>query len=77
MDTNEHTELTLGEKALKALENAVAKVVEDHRRSGEPMAVWRDGKVVLEIPESVDTLREGEGDYSVNTDGTDNTNTKK
>ncbi len=46
--------LTLTEKATQALRNAVAKVVEDHRRSGRPLALWRDGKAVwvyaAEIP---------------------------
>lgn len=39
-------ELSLTEKAMRALTDAVAKVVEDHRRRGKPLAVWRDGKVV-------------------------------
>ena len=33
-------------KAEKALKEAVAEVIEDHRRSGDPLAIWRDGKVV-------------------------------
>ena len=37
---------TLSEKALRAMQEAVAKVVEEHRRSGLPIAVWRDGKAV-------------------------------
>lgn len=37
---------TLSEKAVRALEEAVAKVVEDHRRQGRPLAVWREGKAV-------------------------------
>ena len=40
------TELSLADKAMQALTNAVAKVVEDHRRRGKPLAVWRDGKAV-------------------------------
>jgi len=38
--------MSLGEKAEEALKKAVARVVEEHRKSGEPLAVWRDGKVV-------------------------------
>ena len=76
MNTSPVYELTLTEKVMRAIENAVAKVVEEHRRSGEPMAVWRDGKVILEIPEPVDTLREGESNYSMDKDGTDNTDIK-
>lgn len=33
-------------KADKALKVAVAKVVEDRRKSGDPLVVWRNGKVV-------------------------------
>ena len=38
--------MSLGEKAEEALKKAVARVVEEHRKSGEPLAVWRDGRVV-------------------------------
>jgi len=38
--------LTLTERAVRALHDAVAKVVETHRRDGRPLAVWRDGKAV-------------------------------
>jgi hypothetical protein len=44
-------EPSLTQKAMQALTNAVAKVVEDHRRRGIPLAVWRDGKAVS-IPAS-------------------------
>jgi len=33
-------------KADKALKEAVAKVVEDHRKTGDPLAIWRNGKAV-------------------------------
>ena len=32
--------------AEKALKEAVAEVVRDHQRTGDPLAIWRDGKVV-------------------------------
>ena len=38
-------------KADKALRVAVAKVIEDRRRSGDPLVVWQHGKVV-KIPAS-------------------------
>jgi hypothetical protein len=38
---------TLQEKAFKAMKEAVKKVVEEHRQSGRPLAVWRDGKVKM------------------------------
>jgi hypothetical protein len=38
---------------LKALQEAVAEVHEESRRTGKPIPVWRDGKVVWIIPEKV------------------------
>ncbi|HBB18344.1 MAG TPA: hypothetical protein DCZ97_15590 [Syntrophus sp. (in: bacteria)] len=43
---NNHKNMSLGDMADEALRKAVAGVVEKHRKSGEPLAVWRDGKVV-------------------------------
>jgi len=40
------TKKTLQEKAFKALKEAVREVVEDHKRTGRPLSVWRNGKVV-------------------------------
>lgn len=40
------TKKALQLKALKALKEAVREVVEEHRRSGRPLAVWRNGKVM-------------------------------
>ncbi|BET67914.1 hypothetical protein ASA1KI_28320 [Opitutales bacterium ASA1] len=43
--------LSLTDKAVRAMHDAVAKVVESHRRDGRPLAVWRDGKAVwLPVP---------------------------
>ena len=33
-------------KAEKALKEAVAETIKDHARTGDPIVVWRDGKVV-------------------------------
>ena len=38
--------MSLSDMADEALRKAVARAVEEHRKSGEPLAVWRDGKVV-------------------------------
>lgn len=43
-------ELTLGEMAVAALRKAVARVVEEHRKQGLPLATWKDGKVVMAPP---------------------------
>ena len=33
-------------KAEKAMKAAVAKTIRDHARTGDPAAIWRNGKVV-------------------------------
>lgn len=43
----------LQDTAFKALKRAVRKVVEEHKRSGRKLAVWRDGKVMLISPYKV------------------------
>jgi len=40
------TKKTLQLNAIKALKEAVREVVEEHRRSGRRLAVWRNGKVM-------------------------------
>jgi hypothetical protein len=40
-------DLPLVVRAEMALKRAVFKAIEDHRRTGDPLAIWRDGKVVL------------------------------
>ena len=36
----------LSSKAEKALRSAVRQVVEEHKRTGQPLVIWRSGKVV-------------------------------
>ena len=36
----------LSSKAEKALRSAVRRVVEEHKRTGQPVVIWRAGKVV-------------------------------
>jgi hypothetical protein len=38
-------EESLADRAEKALKEAVRKVVEEARRRGTPLVVWKDGKV--------------------------------
>lgn len=42
---------TVVQKAGKALRIAVAKTIEEHRLSGDPIVVWKNGRVV-KIPAS-------------------------
>jgi hypothetical protein len=36
--------------AIKAMRDAIRKVVEEHKRDGRKLAVWRNGKVMLISP---------------------------
>ena len=47
-------QLPLRQRAQMAMKAAVEKVIEDHIRSGRPIHIWRNGKVV-EV--SADELR--------------------
>ncbi len=42
--------MPLGEMAEEALKKAVARVVEEHRKSAEPLVVWRDGERFACLP---------------------------
>lgn len=45
--------------AEKALKEAVAKVIEDHRRKGCPIVIWRDGKIVHIPPDELPVRKPG------------------
>lgn len=52
-------------KGEKALREAVAEVVAEHKRSRKPLAVWHDGKAVLMTPEkALSAVRESRATYS-------------
>ncbi len=46
----------LVEKAQRALRKAVNGVIVEHRRTGQPLVLWRDGRVAYVDPESVNLL---------------------
>lgn len=50
-------------KALTALQEAVAQVVQEHQRDGRPLAVWQDGKAVLVSPGKPAVVRETPAAY--------------
>lgn len=54
----QRSKLSLTHKAMRALTEAVAKVVEDHRCRGIPLAVWHNGRAVSIPAEEACTLRE-------------------
>ena len=50
--------------AEKAFKEAVAEAIDEHRRNGVPIAVWRNGKVVL-VPATQMMVREPQAEYLV------------
>ena len=51
------------QQAMQALTNAVAKVVDEHRRRAKPLAVWRDGKTVWISATEAAAVRESPTPY--------------
>jgi hypothetical protein len=49
---------SLAHMAEAAMKDAIAKVIEDHRRRRMPLSVWEDGKVVFIQPEQALAIRE-------------------
>ncbi|HPI04052.1 MAG TPA: hypothetical protein PLB12_05850 [Candidatus Goldiibacteriota bacterium] len=39
--------MTLQGKAEAAMKKAVKEVIENHKKSGRPLAAWKDGKTVM------------------------------
>ena len=54
---------TLTQKAVAAMENAIRKVVADHKQRNRPLAVWQDGKVIMLNPEIAPMVREKHAKY--------------
>jgi hypothetical protein len=54
---------TFAADAERALQEAVADVIEQHRRAGKPIVVARNGKPVKVDPNTVRTVREERADY--------------
>ncbi|HCX90557.1 MAG: hypothetical protein COW04_06310 [Deltaproteobacteria bacterium CG12_big_fil_rev_8_21_14_0_65_43_10] len=52
----------LAYQAEKALKEAVAEAIVEHKRKGIPIVVWRDGKVVEIAPEQIE-VREPQSEY--------------
>ncbi len=56
---------SLTQKAMQALTESVAKVIEDHRRRGKPLAVWRNGRAVWVNAADLGTMHERPVPYRV------------
>ena len=48
--------------ALEALRKAVAEAIADHKRTGDPIVIWKDGKVIR-VPADQIVVREPEVKY--------------
>jgi hypothetical protein len=49
-------------RAEEALKKAVARTIADHKRTGDPIVIWRDGKVI-KIPANQIEIREPVAEY--------------
>lgn len=47
-------QLPMADRALMALREAVAEVIEEHARLGIPIPIWRDGRIVDISPEEAE-----------------------
>jgi hypothetical protein len=54
----------LAYRAEEALRKAVAEAIDEHRRNGVPIAIWRNGKVVR-IPADQIEVQEPQVEYVV------------
>ena len=54
-----------GKQIERALQEAAADAIEEHRRAGKPIIVARDGKPVSLDPNTVRTVREERATYKV------------
>jgi len=45
--------LSLQDKAELAMKEAVREVIEKHKKSGRPLSVWKNGKVVYVSPKTI------------------------
>jgi uncharacterized protein YacL (UPF0231 family) len=39
--------MSLQDKAMAAMKKAVKEVVEQHKKSGRPLAIWKNGRTVM------------------------------
>ncbi|MBI5881748.1 MAG: hypothetical protein HZB91_01375 [Elusimicrobia bacterium] len=47
---------TIGFLAERAMREAVAEVIAEHRRTGEPLALWKNGRAVMVPPSRLGPL---------------------
>ncbi len=57
-------DILIGIRAEKALKKAVADAIAGHKRSGNSIVIWRDGKVI-KIPADQIEIREDQAEYKI------------
>jgi hypothetical protein len=50
---NNDLELPLHKRAEIALKQAVTKLIAEHKKTGDPLVIWRNGKVEMADPHEV------------------------
>lgn len=65
MNGKKLSKIPLALLAEEALKKAVANVIREHKKSGDPIAIWRDGKVVKVSADRIE-VREVQADYIIN-----------
>ena len=55
-------DIPIGIRAEEALKKAVADIIADHKRSGDPIVIWRNGKIVKIRADQIE-LREHQAEY--------------
>ena len=58
------SDIPLEVRAEEALKKAVADTIADHKRTGDPIVIWRDGKVVKIAADQIE-VREPQAEYSM------------
>ncbi len=58
------SDIPIEDRAEEALKKAVSKVIAENKRLGIPVAIWREGKVVLLPPEEL-AVKEPKAKYRV------------
>ena len=58
---NEQPKL-FSERLLKSINKAIYEALERHRKLGESIAIWEDGKVVIVPPEKIPLILDKEWD---------------
>lgn len=62
---NMKKQTTLKDKAVAAMNRAVAQAIEGYRKAGEPVPVWKNNKVVMIPPTLPVTVQESPAPYTV------------